>query len=376
MCGIAGLYLFPSAETKGYRVDETVAALLAAIDHRGGDACGVAHLRPDGIVVCQDAPVRAGRFESLRRTVPDDAVAVLCHTRLATQGSEYLSGNNHPVTYGACTVTHNGVIANDWEVFDTLHMERFAEVDTEAIPAALDAHEPDDWQSALGLLEGSMAFAALDDRAPGRLLLGRGSWSPLHVYCSRHAIVWASTASAVSAGWRALTGGKVPFKKVAAMGDGDALIVTPEGFTHERFEMVERPLPTKHQYRVQLDPETRAWLVASGYSQYEGGGYGSAFNEPDALPDTADDLVSVADLEACDLCGVEFDYKTNTLVPCSTEPDSSWPIDWLCPTCIGATSARTSSDWVRDPETGFWTYVYNDGERGESCAVPGSLYSD
>ena len=113
MCGIAGYSLSGAS-----RVDRTLSAqsLLAGIAERGADAVGTptAQRRP-----------RSGPQAALRRQRaprPDHRAAAgveaLVHVRDYTKGHPSIAANNHPVRHGPVVGIHNGIIANDDELFD------------------------------------------------------------------------------------------------------------------------------------------------------------------------------------------------------------------------------------------------------------------
>jgi len=70
--------------------------------------------------------------------LPSDARNVILHTRMATQGSPENNHNNHPIITGNIVGVHNGVMHNDYNLFQKIGPgRRIAQVDTEAIFAAI-----------------------------------------------------------------------------------------------------------------------------------------------------------------------------------------------------------------------------------------------
>lgn len=104
----------------------------------------------------------------------------IVHTRWATKGDTSDPRNNHPVTSPGIVLVHNGTLSNDDDLFDRYpHVERQAEVDSEAIAAILsgdDRHPAD----VLEQVRGRMAVAWLDTIS-GDLHLARGQGSPMVV---------------------------------------------------------------------------------------------------------------------------------------------------------------------------------------------------
>jgi glucosamine 6-phosphate synthetase-like amidotransferase/phosphosugar isomerase protein len=190
MCGIAGYSI--SAEST---VERTLAAqaLLAGIAERGADAVGYAW-RGAGpeVGVHKQRSGASALLEEL--DIPADATQVLLHVRDYTKGHPTIESNNHPIRHGSVVGIHNGVIANDEELFSAHGFERAeAEmtVDSEAIFALVE--ESSASAASLEELRGSMATAWLDERRPEVLFLARSTGRPLWVGRGRHEIFFAST---------------------------------------------------------------------------------------------------------------------------------------------------------------------------------------
>ncbi len=193
MCGIAGYSLSPSSS-----VDRTLAAqsLLAGIAERGADAVGYAH-RGEGAVRIHKQ--RSGASELLDRVrVPEDAREALVHVRDYTKGHPSIEANNHPIRHGAVVGIHNGIIANDEELFERHGWQRARPemtVDSEAIFALAEAAESR--AEALEELYGAMATAWLDERRPRILYLARGVGRPIWVGRGHRETFFASTKVAL-----------------------------------------------------------------------------------------------------------------------------------------------------------------------------------
>jgi glucosamine 6-phosphate synthetase-like amidotransferase/phosphosugar isomerase protein len=194
MCGIAGY----SADGAS-RMDRTLTAqaLFASIAERGSDAVGYAYRQDEGGVVVHKQ--RTGASELLDAVaIPGDATESLLHVRDYTKGHPSLAANNHPIRHGAVVGIHNGVIANDEEIF-ARHAFARAEpgmtVDSEAIFALVDDAEAR--RDALDELYGSMATAWLDAREPDVLFLARGVGRPLWIGEGEREALFASTVDAL-----------------------------------------------------------------------------------------------------------------------------------------------------------------------------------
>ena len=228
------------------RVDETLAAqtLLAAISERGADAAGYAYRGP-GVALTVHKQ-RTGASELLEAiAVPPGATQALVHVRDYTKGHPTLAANNHPIRHGTVVGIHNGVIANDEEIFARYSFARAAPdmtVDSEAIFALAER----EWSraSALEQLYGSMASAWMDERVPDVVFIARGIGRPLWVGEGRRELFFGSTREALDLAER-YAGLHLRKREVAegtllALADGN--IVRAEAFEPDR-SFRERPLP-------------------------------------------------------------------------------------------------------------------------------------
>jgi len=201
MCGIAGFVLSPLdyADLDPSRIARMVRTMGLSIEHRGRDATGVVRVSASGRVKLSKAPVAAGQFFDSRPGIGEGARLALIHTRLATQGDPLVNRNNHPVQSGHIIGIHNGWVNNDKRLFAAKRWPQYAEVDSEAIFAALANVE--DPKEALGLIEGHMATAWIDVREPLVLNMARGEGSPLCYAMSQNgSLMFGSTPGAVQAG--------------------------------------------------------------------------------------------------------------------------------------------------------------------------------
>ena len=194
MCGIAGYSLDACS-----RVNRTLAAqaLLAGIAERGADAAGYAHRGSTSAVTIHKQ--RTGATALLDEVeLPADTSHALVHVRDYTKGHPTLDANNHPIRHGSVVGIHNGVIANDEEIFERHaieHAEPGMTVDSEAIFALIERRGAD--HTVLEELRGTMASAWLDERTPESLHLARGVARPLWIGRARRELFFASTKSAL-----------------------------------------------------------------------------------------------------------------------------------------------------------------------------------
>jgi glucosamine 6-phosphate synthetase-like amidotransferase/phosphosugar isomerase protein len=241
LCGIAG---YSVSEESG--VDRTLAgqALLAAISGRGADAVGYAYRGPSVPLTVHKQ--RTGASELLDVLgMPREARQALVHVRDYTKGHPSLAANNHPVRHGSVVGIHNGIIANDEEIFARYRFQRNEPemtVDSEAIFALAERERSR--AAALSELYGSMAAAWFDERAPDALFLARGIGRPLWVGEGRHELLFASTREALELAERytgvRLEKREVPEGTLLTLADGE--VAATDGFEADR-SFTEELLP-------------------------------------------------------------------------------------------------------------------------------------
>jgi glucosamine 6-phosphate synthetase-like amidotransferase/phosphosugar isomerase protein len=200
VCGIAGYSL-----GNGSEVNRTLAAqaLLAGIAERGADAVGYAYREGTSVSVHKQQTGASALLDGV--ALPPSTDEVLVHVRDYTKGHPAILANNHPIRHGRVVGIHNGVIANDDELFAQHGLEREEPemtVDSEAIFALVDAFGAS--AETLEQLVGAMAAAWVDEREPGELHLARGVGRPLWIARGRHEVFFASTRSALEIAEHAL----------------------------------------------------------------------------------------------------------------------------------------------------------------------------
>jgi glucosamine 6-phosphate synthetase-like amidotransferase/phosphosugar isomerase protein len=241
VCGVAGYSLSGDSG-----VDRTFAAqtLLAAIAERGSDAVGYCFRGPS--LPLSIHKQRTGVSELLDSvTVPGEATEALLHVRDYTKGHPSLASNNHPIRHGDVVGVHNGIIANDEDLFGRYGWERAEPgmtVDSEAIFALVESRGAN--PAALEDLYGSMAAAWIDARREGTVFLARGIGRPLWVGEAKAELFFASTEEALAlveryAGVR-LQKRQVAEGSLVTVSDGS--IVRVERFRPDR-SFSEEPLP-------------------------------------------------------------------------------------------------------------------------------------
>ncbi|MCZ7587767.1 MAG: hypothetical protein M5U27_02655 [Gaiella sp.] len=241
MCGIAG-YTFGNAS----RMNRTLAAqaLLAGIAERGADAVGYAHRASGPLVVHKQQTGASALLEDV--VLPHAARQALIHVRDYTKGHPTIAANNHPVRHGRVTGIHNGIIANDEELFARHGIERDdpeMTVDSEVIFALVDAHG-----TSPGLLEqlvGVMAAAWIDEREPDVVHVARGVGRPLWLARGRHEVLFASTRAALEVVERVLatTFRKTEVEEGRLLSLADGALVEERRWSPDRSYREERELP-------------------------------------------------------------------------------------------------------------------------------------
>ncbi|GEM_PF-88760 len=207
MCGIFGVIC---AENSGFperSLRKTVDRLFKFSESRGKEASGMAVQTGEAIRVLK-APVSASALLRMKEyshvlegigaaaggaktDTLSKAFAVIGHSRLVTHGGSETNMNNQPVVKDGAVGIHNGIIANDrdlWQQFPGL--KRTSDVDTEVLLALLQmfrrmGHSPDAAAAeAFRHIRGSASVAVLFDDV-GTVLLATNTGS-LYVCSSGH----------------------------------------------------------------------------------------------------------------------------------------------------------------------------------------------
>lgn len=191
MCSILGVSFAPGSTISRHRL---ASALLSEGQVRGRDASGYAWVSPtENGMYKKDVPganLYVGK-------IPQDATAIIAHTRAHTHGDPSDNNNNHPLESpnGFIRLVHNGVIWNHNEVrqyFDTDYQKMLPAVDSSVIGAVLETYGLDSTK----VIEGDAACAWFDSETGDTIHLARFQNSPVHyVTLEDGSFVFASTAS-------------------------------------------------------------------------------------------------------------------------------------------------------------------------------------
>lgn len=263
MCGIMGIH-FKNPRDMGVSHDQLetlVDHLLLGIEPRGTHATGLLVVDRKNEPFLEKADVKASNFIMCRTTLPKRIRTILGHTRFATQGEPTILANNHPVQYGSCYAIHNGHINNDTELFLNHDLERYAEVDSEIIPALFNKFGLDKAHLALQELDGGYATAVVDpERFPGVTVLAKGWSNPVEYIETKYALVWASTTSALQDACEAAMGFKPRKERIKTLGVGELLYADGDSIEKLTFK------PKTKEYR-----SSTYSYSSNGYSGNYGG---------------------------------------------------------------------------------------------------------
>lgn len=193
MCSIAGIYLGRSYAMPAYKfveLNDIMAKVYDASTERGKDSWGYTRMYAQPTSPQCTTVSGHGKFESsLDSGIWVDARtrAVIVNFRAIPTTEDHNRTQPVMVERGPIVV-HNGTIANDKAVLPSRYHK---ELDSFAIPYALSVSKTT--EEAIKMLKGSMAFAALFQDNPGKMVLYR-DYQPLHmVYLSEYdAYIFAS----------------------------------------------------------------------------------------------------------------------------------------------------------------------------------------
>lgn len=235
MCGIVG-YI---------GCEDSVPILLDGLrrlEYRGYDSAGIAVIRESGLVVCRCMGKIAELEKRLAKT-PLSGSTGLGHTRWATHGRPS-DANAHPHVAGSVVLVHNGIVENYSELKKEL-MARgrvfSSETDSEVIAHLIDEELEagktfeDGVRDALGLLKGSYAVLALNEKEPDCLIAARKE-SPLVIGEGDNEFFVASDIPAILN----------QTNRITFLEDGDIVVLSGKGFkiTDQEGKHITRPVKT------------------------------------------------------------------------------------------------------------------------------------
>ena len=172
-------------------------ALANAAEERGTDAAGISYVKNGHITIYK----RPKPAHKIKFNIPENTVAVMGHTRLATQGDKENNYNNHPF-YGKAdryfAFAHNGVLYNDTELRKSHNLpETKIETDSYVAVQLIEQQGNLDFNSLKNMAEdvmGNFVFTILDEN--NTLYFVKGN-NPLYlIYFERFGLyIYSSTKS-------------------------------------------------------------------------------------------------------------------------------------------------------------------------------------
>jgi asparagine synthetase B (glutamine-hydrolysing) len=187
MCGIFGVVCSSSEPGDRQLVRDLAISLLHNSETRGKEACGVAIHDGEQIHVLKQGGsvtdfLANGKFialldKTLAGAKPGKPIAIVGHSRLATNGAQSNEDNNQPVITQGTVALHNGIVVNDRKLAAAYPSIRTTgELDSEVLAAVLrtELDATKDLVAAsrktFRALEGSASVAMLFDHLDTMLL--------------------------------------------------------------------------------------------------------------------------------------------------------------------------------------------------------------
>ena len=213
-------------------------ALANAAEERGTDAAGISYVH-DGKVAIYKRPKPAHKIHF---DVPAKTIAVMGHTRMATQGDKKHNCNNHPF-YGHAdkefAFAHNGVLYNDNTLRRDKHLpDTHIETDSYIAVQLIEQQGKLDFNSLRDMAEavqGNFTFTVLDENNSLYIVKGSNPMYLLH-FQSLGLYVYASTESIMKKALAKTCLGRFMSVKVDCI-EGDILCIDSSGaITKEEFE--------------------------------------------------------------------------------------------------------------------------------------------
>lgn len=182
MCGIFGIITGTTFKEPVKTIAKATDRLFQLSESRGKEAAGLAVKKGRTVYIYKE-PVSANQlikkqgYRNLFSTLSNKdtdmqsiglPLALIGHSRLATDGHQLIKENNQPVVYRNVICVHNGIITNSdalWKRFPDI--QRKSDVDTEILAGLLHFHmsQGKDIREALlatfSVIEGSASMAAL-----------------------------------------------------------------------------------------------------------------------------------------------------------------------------------------------------------------------
>lgn len=244
MCCLFGIYNYSGKNIK--TLPKLTNALAREATIRGLDATGIAYNNKGHLLIHKEAK----SAYSITFNHPEDATAIMGHTRHTTQGNEKNNYNNHPFP-GRCRNTkfalaHNGILSNDKTLRKVLKLPK-TKIETDSYVAVqlLESQKQLDEDSIKYMAEkvdGSFSFTVLTEDNTLWLIKGDSPLSIVH-FPEKKVYVYASTDEILYKGligtdfFKDIKDGKFEELDISA---GQILKITPDGaLSYSTFKYVE-----------------------------------------------------------------------------------------------------------------------------------------
>ncbi len=205
-------------------------ALANAAEERGTDAAGISYVKNGHITICK----RPKPAHKIKFNIPENTVAVMGHTRLATQGDKNNNCNNHPF-YGKAdksfAFAHNGVLYNDTALRKSHNLPKTnIETDSYVAVQLIEQQEKLDFNSLKNMAEdvmGNFVFTLLDEN--NTLYFVKGN-NPLYlIYFERFGLyIYSSTKSIMEKALKAVGLQSEPVTIIQTC-EGDIISISADG---------------------------------------------------------------------------------------------------------------------------------------------------
>lgn len=201
MCSLFGLIDYKHT-LSGNQKSRILSVLATECEVRGTDATGIAYNSRGRLRIFKKAvPAHEMKFR-----IPSDSHVIMGHTRMTTQGSEKVHGNNHPfpgnVSGKRFALAHNGVLYNDTYLCTKLHLPK-TPIETDSYVAVQlleqsNALNLNSLKTMAEQVEGTFVFTVLDDE--NTVYIAKGE-NPICIYrySSLGLILYASTVEILEA---------------------------------------------------------------------------------------------------------------------------------------------------------------------------------
>lgn len=204
MCRLSGYYIPKRTKARSQEAKNNLIDLVISQQAGGYDSTGLGFVIKLHKYLVHKQALPADQF-MLSKTVAQimqdySPRAIIAHCRAQTQGDKADNKNNHPhFTKSGIVTIHNGIVFNDWQLFNEFGFKRDAEVDSEIIGKLIEYYLPtcknfqEAIQQAVKKLQGSVACAIVTTREPDSLYLIRREGNLNLAYDQEMGIIYFAT---------------------------------------------------------------------------------------------------------------------------------------------------------------------------------------